>query len=203
MLQQQIDQNARAGRLGALAPVLTFHSLVDFTVSTPAVVSALYANLPANGSELVLFDLNRNARLGPMLRPAFSGKIERLLPAPPRRFRVTVIANAGPDTREVVERVVEAGAVEERSRPLGLDYPPEVYSLSHVAVPFPVTDALYGMYPGPEENYGVNFGAMAARGEIGALIVTLDSLIRVSSNPFYPYMIERLEAPRPAASAAK
>src|SRR5262249_16998435 len=54
-LQRQIDQSAREGKLGELAPVLTFQSVVDFTVSTRAIVNALYAKLPANGSELVLF----------------------------------------------------------------------------------------------------------------------------------------------------
>ncbi|MDW3682045.1 hypothetical protein RA280_09825 [Cupriavidus sp. CV2] len=34
-------------------------------VSTRAVVDARYANPPANGSELVLFDLNHDAHLGP------------------------------------------------------------------------------------------------------------------------------------------
>jgi alpha-beta hydrolase superfamily lysophospholipase len=203
VLQQQIDRAARENRLDRLAPVLTFHSLVDFTVSTPAVISALYAKLPANGSELVLFDLNRNARLGPMLRPAFNEKIERLLPPAPRRFRTTVIANASPDTPQEVERVVDAGATTERTRKIDLVYPPDVYSLSHVALPFPLSDSLYGMYPGTDEKFGVNLGAMAARGEIGALIVTLDSLIRLSSNPFYPYMRDRIEEGLTAASSTK
>jgi alpha-beta hydrolase superfamily lysophospholipase len=202
VLQQQIDSAARANRLGELAPILTFHSLIDFTVSTPALISALYAKLPANGSELVLFDLNRNARLGPMLRPTFNEKIERLLPAAPRRFRTTIITNAGPDVPQEIERTVDAGTASERTRMLDLVYPPDVYSLSHVALPFPVSDALYGMYPTTDENFGVNFGAMAARGEIGALIVTLDSLIRLSSNPFYPYMIERIEEGLPPERAA-
>ncbi len=193
VLQEQITRAARGNRLVELAPVLTFQSLVDFTVSTPAIITALYGNLPANGSELVLFDLNRNARLGPMLRPAFEDKFERLVPAPPRRFRTTFITNAGPGTGEVVARIVEAGATTEQSRMLGLAYPPEVYSLSHVAVPFPLNDSLYGMHPGAEEYFGVHLGAIAARGEVGALIVTLDSLIRMSSNPFFPYMLERIE----------
>ena len=88
---------------------------------------------------------------------------------------------------------MEAGATTERSRMLGLAYPPEVYSLSHVAIPFPITDSLYGMYPDATDFYGVHLGSIAARGEIGALIVTLDSLIRMSSNPFFPYMLERIE----------
>jgi alpha-beta hydrolase superfamily lysophospholipase len=192
-LQDQIARYARENRLGELPPVLTFQSVVDFTVSTRAIVTALYAQLPANGSELVLFDLNRNAKVSPLLRSSFETALDRLLPAPPRRFRTTIITNASPDTGEVVERVVEAGATAERSRMLGLAYPREVYSLSHVAIPFPVTDALYGMDPGTDEDFGVNLGAMTTRGEVGVLILPLDSLVRVASNPFFPYMRARIE----------
>lgn len=31
------------------------------------------------------------------------------------------------------------------------------------------------------------------RGDRGALVVSMDSLIRMSSNPFYPYMIGKIE----------
>ncbi len=50
-LQPRVVRLAREGRLAELAPVLTFQSATDFTVSTAAVVDALYAHLPANGSE--------------------------------------------------------------------------------------------------------------------------------------------------------
>jgi len=192
-LQDQIVRYARENRLGELPPVLTFQSVVDFTVSTRAIVTALYAQLPANGSELVLFDLNRNAKVSPLLRGHFETVLDRLLPAPPRRFRTTILTNASPGTGEVVERIVAAGATTEASRMLGLTYPREVYSLSHVAIPFPVTDALYGMDPGTDEDFGVNLGTMTTRGEVGVLILPLDSLVRVSSNPFFPYMLERIE----------
>ena len=43
------------------------------------------------------------------------------------------------------------------------------------------------------EDYGVNLGAIALRGERGLLIVSMDSLVRVSSNPFFPYMLGRIE----------
>ena len=192
-LQAQIAKHARDGRLGALPPILTFQSVVDFTVSTRAIVNALYVNLPANGSELVLFDLNRNAKFGPLLRSSADTILVRLLPAPPRTFRTTIITNASPDSSEVIERVVEAGATTEQSRTLGLTYPAEVYSLSQVALPFPMSDALYGTQPDSDEDFGVHLGATATRGERGLLIVSLDSLIRMSSNPFYPYMIARIE----------
>ena len=98
------------------------------------------------------------------------------------------MTNASPDSREVVARMTEAGGTDEQSRPLGVSYPAEIYSLSHVALPFPQSDALYGMQPDPSEDFGVSLGAIAARGERGALIVSLDALLRLSSNPFFPYL---------------
>jgi alpha-beta hydrolase superfamily lysophospholipase len=193
VLQERIADYARDGRLKDLPPILTFQSVVDFTVSTRAIVTGLYANLPANGSELVLFDVNRNAKLSPLLRATHERVLDRLLPDPPRAYRTTIISNAGSPTGAVIERVTEAGATAERTRTLGLAYPDELFSLSHVAIPFPVSDALYGMNPGTDEDFGVNLGTIAARGEVGLLIVSLDSLVRASSNPFFPYMLERIE----------
>jgi len=192
-LQQQLARQARDGRLDGLPPVLTFQSVIDFTVSTRAIVASLYARLPANGSELVLFDVNRDAKLGPLLRSASDAVLSRLLPPPPRRFRTTIITNAAAGGSEVVERVIEAGADTEQERALGLFYPPGVFSLSHVALPFPPSDGLYGTEPDPDEDFGITLGTIAARGERGALIVSLDALLRMSSNPFFPYLIARIE----------
>lgn len=192
-LQASISAQARAGRLKDLAPVLTFQSVMDFTVSTRAIVEALYAQLPANGSELVLFDINRNTKLGPLLRATSYSALLRLLPPLPRNFRTVIITNEDAGSDMVVERSIAAGETQETVRPLGLSYPSDVYSLSHVALPFPPEDALYGSHPDPDENFGLELGAMAVRGERGALIVSLDALVRMSSNPFFPYMIDRIE----------
>ena len=77
---------------------------------------------------------------------------------------------------------------------MGLVYPSDLFSLSHVAVPFPVSDGVYGMEPDPSEDFGIHFGAMAARGERGTLIVSLDFVSRTASNPFFPYLLERIES---------
>ena len=44
---------------------------------------------------------------------------------------------------------------------------------------------------------------MASRGEVGVLIVNLDSLLRISSNPFFSYLLERVdeEIARPGPKA--
>lgn len=192
VLQQQLAQLARDGRLQGLAPILTFQSAMDFTVSTPAVVNALYGRLPGAGHELVLFDLNRNTKLGPLLRPGVAAGAERLVPPGPRRWTLTVISNTA-ESAEVSEHTTPGGETVGRQRPLGLAYPRDMFSLSHVALPFPASDSLYGSKPDPAEDFGVQFGALAARGEVGVLILSMDSLSRTSWNPFFPYLMGRIE----------
>ena len=191
-LQQQIGEYAASGKLADLAPVQTFQSVVDFTVSTRAIVNSLYVNLPANGSELLLFDVNRNAKFLPLLRTSADAAISRLLPPAPRTFRTTLVTNASDSTPQVVERVTEAGSTTEVVRELGLSYPRLVFSLSHLALTFPLNDSLYGLEPDNPDEYGVNLGSLSTRGERGLLVVSLDSLGRMSSNPFFPYLVERV-----------
>ena len=193
-IRRQADRLAREGRLAGLPPVLTFQSEVDFTVSTRAILAGLYGRLPANGSELVLFDLNRAARLSPLLRASHAAPAGSDLPPPPRPYRTTIVTNASPASLDVVARTTEAGAVDEGVVPLAEPYPRDVHSLSHVALPFPETDALYGSRPDPSEDFGVALGALAARGERGALVVSLDALLRTSANPFFDFLIERVDA---------
>ena len=51
-----------------LPHVLTFQSVLDSTVSTRAVLDVLHHNLPDNGSELVLFDINRAVNFRSLFR---------------------------------------------------------------------------------------------------------------------------------------
>ena len=192
-LQAQLLDAADEGRLSNLPPVITFQSVVDATVSVDAISAALYAHLPANGSELVLFDINRQAKFGLALRPESAAALTRLLPLEPRRYRTAVIANVGVDSGEVFEQVTEPGDVASSARPIGLSYPLGVFSLSHVAVPFPVSDGLYGLEPDRGEDFGIRLGALALRGERGVLITSQESLTRLQSNPFFPYLLGRID----------
>jgi alpha-beta hydrolase superfamily lysophospholipase len=192
VLQQQITRDAQSGKLAQLPPVLAFQSVVDSTVSSRAVVTALFNQLPANGSQLVLFDINRSAYVGPLLRVASETAVGRLLPPAPRRYQTTVITNAAPDQAATVAQITAAGQTAVVTTPLGLDYPAEFFSLSHVALPFPPDDSLYGRTPQGPAQFGIRLGTLAARGENGALVVSMDQLMRVSSNPFYPYLLHRV-----------
>jgi hypothetical protein len=76
---------------------------------------------------------------------------------------------------------------------LGLSFRPGVYSLSHVALSFPMNDSFHGPYPDPAEDFGIHLGAVAPREERNVLIVSMDTLLRISFNPFFPYVLGRIE----------
>ena len=206
-LQDQIARMANINGLNGLAPIMTFQSVLDFTVSTRAIISSLYAYLPANGSELVLFDVNRSVKFGPLLRRSSEAALARTLPDVPQAYRITVVGNDAATPFESVVRTVGAGETTERVKFLGLRYPPEIFSMSHVSIPFPLDDPLYGLYPdSSQEDFGVELGTLAPRGERGALVVNMDFLSRVASNPFFPFILERIEHgildPQPGAIPA-
>jgi alpha-beta hydrolase superfamily lysophospholipase len=194
-LQAQIQRLALASRLTGLPPVITFQSVIDFTVSTPAILTGLYAYLPDNGSEIVLFDVNRTLKFAPLLRPSSYVAVDRLTPSTPQTFRFTVITNAGDDTDATVERNIAPGQLRAEVSPLNLAYPPGIFSLSHLAIPIPMDDPLFGMQPDPKTKgeYGYSLGKIDARGERGALIVDQDYLRRLPSNPFFPYLLDRID----------
>lgn len=192
-LQDRLVAQQRSGGLERLPPIITFHSVLDFTVSTRAIINALYARLPENGSDLVLFDLNRATKLGPLFRRGVAWSLAGTLPGEKRNYRLTIVTNASPTSSAMVERVIEAGSTEVVERAIGMDYPREVYSLSHVALPFPTNDALYGMHPDNIEEFGISLGAMSMRGEVGAFVIGMDTLTRLTSNPFYSYLVKRVD----------
>ena len=198
-VQSRLRRLEQSGRLDRFPPLLTFQSLADATVSTRAVIAALHARLPAGRSELVLFDMNRDAGIGPLLAPRTDTAFTAIPPAP-RGFGLTLITNAAPDTLAVHARLTPAGSTAEAIRALDLAWPRGLFSLSHLALPFPVEDGLYGLAPDAHDNFGLRLGALAPRGESGVLVMSLDSLLRVTSNPFFPYLRERVAGIIPGAS---
>ncbi|WP_267224505.1 alpha/beta hydrolase [Dyella silvae] len=201
-IRNQLQSLDREQKLAGMPPILTFQSVIDDTVSAPAVMRTLFARLPANGSEIVLFDVNRNHRFDSLLRASSLQALQHLLPPGPQRFRSTVIANAAANDSHMVARTTEAGHDQATVTPLSIEYPDDIFSLSHIALPFPPNDPLYGTQPDMSEDFGVRLGTQAPRGERGALILNLDAVLRISSNPFYPYVRERIEEIIPATPTA-
>jgi alpha-beta hydrolase superfamily lysophospholipase len=175
---------------GELPPTLVFQSLVDSTVSTTAVADGLFARLDGD-DELVLFDVNRLADVRAFLPPSTEAFRDQLVAAPARRWRLTLVTNRDAQAADVVARTLAAGAPP-RERALGLAWPPSTFSLSHVALPFPPDDPLWGSAPVPEpDEWLPALGRLEPRGETGLLVVPVETLVRLGCNPFFPYLAER------------
>ena len=189
-LNSQMLAAAASGSLQRMPPVLAFQSVVDTTVSSPAVVRDLFDHLPPGRSELVVFDLNRQAGVDLFTRP--EEVLPKLIGDQPRRYAVTLVTNTRPDTQEVSAMSVAAGAVTITSEPLGLSWPDSIYSLSHVALPFPIDDPVYGGEGQGRELGSVSLGRLTPRGEKSVLIVPEEVLMRLTWNPFFSYLAERV-----------
>jgi hypothetical protein len=87
--------------------------------------------------------------------------MDRLFDRQPRRYRRVLVTNSSAETRDVDAQTIEPNALAATRRPLGLAWPPEVFSLT-------------------------------PRGERAVLTVGTDTLMRLSSNPFFAFVAERI-----------
>lgn len=176
-----------------LPPILVLKSTVDATVTTDAVVTRLLTGLPANRNELVLFDINRNAAIKSKFLVDDPGPLtNRLLADQDLPFAVTFVTNEDlHSTRVVARHKLPFSAETTNAESLDLSWPRGVVSLSHVALPFPPDDPIYGQQP-PEDDDRVFLGDLAIKGERGILKIPGEWLLRLRYNPFYPYMQTRV-----------
>ena len=172
--------------------VLAFQSIVDATVTTPALISGLLDRLAPEGHELVLFDVNRYAEVEPVMvsNPAATTAslvADRTLP-----FEFTLVTNVSDETNKILAQHKLANSDNITNEPLELAWPAGTFSLSHVALPFSPDDPVYGNQA-QSDNPGLYLGAIEARGERGLLLFPSDYLIRLRYNPFFSYLKQRVE----------
>jgi hypothetical protein len=67
-----------------------------------------------------------------------------------------------------------------------------VFSLTHVGLPFAPDDPLYGFESSSALPGLLPLGRLSPRGERGVLTVGTDTLMRLSSNPFFSFIAERI-----------
>ncbi len=193
-VKEQIRRMAGNGELQQMPPVLAFQSLVDKTVVTEAVLDDLYEKLPDNGSELVLFDVNHTGDLEEYFLPKHRLLLKRAMNEGSGKYAVSVLTNRAENEPGVLELRQAAGIPGFVSRGLQYSWPEDVYSLTHVALPFPLDDEVYGLESAGVDSGYPHLGRVQMLGESGALILPPALLQRLRSNPFYGYIEERLEA---------
>ena len=194
-LEKALAKAQAAGVLDRVPPVTAFQSLVDSTITAADLATRLFVRLPAKGHELVVFDVNRNDVLSSLIAPAPRRALEALASTPALPFRLAVVGNRSDKTLEVVEWIREAGARESTERPTGLAWPSNVFSMGHLAVPMPPDDPMYGLAPREApDGLAIPLGRGAPLGEAGALTIGLGQFARLRSNPFFPMIVDRVDA---------
>lgn len=178
-------------RLAGLPPILTFQSVVDTTIAVPAVVDVLYDRLPRRSEgpdhTLVVYDFNRSTAIEPLLTSDPRTALNELLSDETRGYEFTVVSNTGEHARSV-HAVTGSGPGRAGSRcPIDALWPEGTYSLSHVALPFPPDDPLYGGASVAADDGRIQLGNVVLRGEAGALRVSAAGFLRQSFNPFFDY----------------
>lgn len=183
---------AAKGPIAAFPPTLLLLTTVDATVSPDAVADQLLKHLAPDGHELILYDINRFAIKSPLIVADTGPLTDRLMGDAALPFAVTLIANVSPESQYVEARRKPPFTADPVSRePLHLAWPDDAMSLSHVDLPFPPDDPLYGRYP-PEVRGQVFLGQLAIRGERGVLKIPAQWLLRLRHNPFYDYQERRV-----------
>jgi hypothetical protein len=202
-IQRQITEQEAAGTLERMPPILAFQSVVDSTVTAQALVDNLYERLPAIAAEgasaqrnihqLVLYDIDRYADLAPLMVENPSAWIDPMVAGLNHTFMLTLLSNKDQFDRELMAYGRMPGTADIEACDTDLKWPRDVYSLSHVALPFPPDDPVYGRDTAVSSP-GIKLGNMAPRGEKNVLQIPASDILRLRHNPFYSYQEQRLLA---------
>jgi pimeloyl-ACP methyl ester carboxylesterase len=182
-----------SAHVAMLPPILTFQSIVDSTVGSIAVSDTLYRKLPENGSKLIAYDVNRNHAAAQLMNTRPDDTLGLLSSPSPLRYDITLLQNRdgfGPDVETVT---MPAGSIEPQTVATGLKWPADVYSLSHIALPFRADDPIYGdgRFNRDSEFHFV-LGALTPRGERGVLTLPAEFFLRARYNPFHRYQTDEM-----------
>lgn len=197
-LTQRIDDQLTAltqkGGATGLPRILAFQSMADATVSPLAVVQALYQRLPDEGHRLVLFDANRLGNERQILKPDLFTARQRLLDHAALSFDLEIVTNEKDDEPAVSSWIRPAGSNEVQHVPTSILWPRDLFALSHVAIPVPEDDAIYGATPPAQRGQRIWLGKAALYGERDMLLIPETALLRLRYNPFFPWMMQRVDA---------
>ncbi len=189
-IQKRMKRLEKTSKISDLPDFITYLSLVDATISTPAAIQFYNRLIPGN-HELVLFDINRNAYLRPLMKNV-PDKLLSSIKNTPLPYHLTLVTNHNNTTRKIALKMKPRG---ERSFTIEIlledEWPAPVYSLSHVAIPFPVSDPVYGLFPQEDIGNIISIGRIEMRGEINFTIVG-EGIMRLRCNPFFDVLSDHM-----------
>ena len=139
---------------------------------------------------MVLFNINGVADIEPILKWDPDDMSQALQQSPDRHYTLSLVSNKNALSSEVMLSSLAPGRNDSVNKDLGLSWPVDVYSLTHVALPFPPEDPLYGGQ-GNSKSPGIHLGDIALRGERDVLHIPPSEMLRLRWNPFSEYIQSR------------
>jgi len=184
-VQTQFDRYETEGNKNTLPSILSFQSVIDKTVSVDDTINNLYRRLPEGNNTLVLFDINHNFSRGMLINPSILQTAQQRTHATGAHYNLDVLSNIHTHTRQI--ELIRNG---KPIKKLPYFWEKELYSLSHVSLPFSAKDPLYGN--GSSQSPSISLGHLSAYGESGVLAIPPSALLRLRYNPFYNYMQQQI-----------
>lgn len=188
-VQKRLKRLQASDDVARIPPVIVFAPLVDSTVRTEATADHLFARLNRSQDELVLYDINRLADMAQFFRSEHKDLLRRLENNANRRYKLTVLTNQSPDTRRVVAS--SSHNAQTTNEIIDIEWPPGIYSLSHVSIPFPADDEWYGDSESTAADR-MSLGNLNPYGEKNLLVISPAQIMRLRYNPFYDYQARRI-----------
>jgi len=183
-LEASIATLAADGRMKDFPPVLVVQSAADATVIAYRMIDVLMDRLPPGRGELILFDINHASWLEGLTDDSFETYIRPRLKRSDLPFALTLVTNRKIDSPDPVARTLIGGNITETD--IGVPWPVGNFSLSHVALPIPPDDPVYGGRE-TESQKKLPLGTLALRGERGILAISSGLMMRMRFNPFYAW----------------
>jgi esterase/lipase len=193
-IAQRISLLAGPDGVRGFPRTLAFQSVVDATVPPAVLIDSLFMKLAPEGHQLVLFDVNRHAEAEPLLKSDPETLTRQLFSEIALPFDLTLVTNASVISDAVVARRKQALVQQSHDVSLDLSWPPGLFSLSHVSVPFAPDDPVYGDLANDSDDETITLGSVVIRGERNLLQIPDDYFLRLRYNPFFPYLSQRLTA---------
>ncbi|MCA9160163.1 MAG: hypothetical protein KDA72_17635, partial [Planctomycetales bacterium] len=184
-VERQLSKLEKAGRMKEMPPVLAMQSVVDSTIIVPKLITTLFDRLTSASSELFLFDINRMDKFMNLFNRSFEHAIFSKLKLTDMPFTLSVLKNANSDSRQMLLQTRNGKLWTETMT--DYSWPAGVASLSHLAVPIPSEDLIYGTQEATAAS-GLPLGTLSMRAEPSALLISNSLFYRCRNNPFYHLM---------------
>jgi alpha-beta hydrolase superfamily lysophospholipase len=184
-VERQLSKLQKSGRMHEMPPVLAMQSVVDSTIIVSKLITTLFDRLTSASSELFLFDINRMDKFLNLFNRSFEKGIFPRLDRTDLPFTLRVLRNANPDSRQMLLQTRNGESLTETMT--DCSWPIGVASLSHLSVPIPPEDLIYGTKEATAAN-GLPLGTLSMRAEPSSLLVANSLFYRCRNNPFYHLM---------------